>query len=91
MCEGVCGWGWKGLPVSEVAGWEVLCQLDEPAFAFPLCLCKLSLGGSSPSFGGMLIFVIGLCPACMPCPPFHRSPGTQIVLERGRMKRGKGQ
>lgn len=47
----VCGWEGRGLPVSEVAGWKVLCQLDGPPFAFPLCPHKLPLGGSSPGFG----------------------------------------
>lgn len=60
-----------------------------------MCPPKLSSGGSSPGFGGRtVILVIGLCPACMPCPLCHRAwggGGEQVVPGRSRMKGGKGQ
>lgn len=52
----------------------------------------LSVSGRDFSLlGGLLLLTIGLCPAYMPFPLFHRAQGNQIVLERNRMKGGKGQ
>lgn len=91
MC-GVCGWGGQWLPVSEVAGWKVVCQLNGPVFLFFCVFAKLSVSGREFSLlGGMLLLAIGLCPAYMPFPLFHRALENQIVLGRGIMKGGKGQ
>lgn len=52
---------------------------------------KLSVSGREYSLlGGMLILAIGLCPAYMLLPLFHRAL-NQAILGRGRMKGGKGQ
>lgn len=66
-------------------------------FYFPFCPQMLSLGGSTLphthllALGRTLIFVTGLCLACVPCPLFCRVPVAQVVLGRSRMKGGRGQ